>query len=395
MKNKIVKSVGLILTIISLMVIASIFTLKDIPNEIYTNKEDVGSISVFKQNNPLNTVNYDGKKIDIRFMGILPLKQVKIHKVNDLELYPGGESVGIRLTSNGVLVVGFSDVLQNGEKKGSPAKDNGINIGDFILEINGNKVIKSRDVGTVIESSKNKNIKIKVERKGEIIEKEIEGIKEGSNYKIGLWVRDSAAGVGTMTFYDKKTNKFGALGHPITDGDTNEIFRSKKGDLYEASIISFRKGEKGNPGELKGIFMDEGGPIGNIEKNTECGIFGSGEIVKKEEKSKPMKVGFRDEVKLGNAKILTTLSGNEVKEYDIEILKKLDQDEPTSKSMVIKITDEELLKQTGGIIQGMSGSPIIQDGKIIGAVTHVLINKPDTGYGIYIDWMLKDAGVIG
>lgn len=395
MKKRIVKSIGLIVTIISLMVITSVFTLKDIPSEIYTNKEDVQSISVFKQNNPLNIINYDGKKIDIKFMGILPLKQVKVHKVNDLELYPGGESVGIRLASNGVLVVGFSDVLVGGEKVESPGKESGINIGDFILEINNNKVVRSKDVSKEIENSKNEIIKIKLERKGEVIEKEIKGIKEGKNYKVGLWVRDSAAGVGTMTFYDKKSNKFGALGHPITDGDTNEIFRSKKGDLYEASIISLRKGEKGNPGELKGIFMDEDGPVGNIEKNTECGIFGNGELVKKEEKSKPMKVGFRDEVKVGKAKILTTLSGNEVKEYEIEIVKKLDQETPSSKSMVIKVTDEELLKQTGGIIQGMSGSPIIQDGKIIGAVTHVLINKPDTGYGIYIDWMLKDAGVIG
>lgn len=395
MKKRVVKSIGLILTIITLMIVASIFTLKDIPSEIYTNNEDVQSISVFKQNNPLNTINYDGKKIDIKFMGILPLKQVKVHKVADLELYPGGESVGIRLSSNGVLVVGFSDVIVDGEKVESPGKESGINIGDFILEINNNKVGKSKDVSKEIENSKSELIKIKLERKGEIYEKEIKGIKEGKNYKVGLWVRDSAAGVGTMTFYDEKSNKFGALGHPITDGDTNEIFRSKKGDLYEASIISLRKGEKGNPGELKGIFMDESGPLGNIEKNTECGIFGNGELVKKEEKSKLMKVGFRDEVKVGKAKILTTLSGNEVKEYDIEILKKLDQETPSSKSMVIKVTDEELLKQTGGIIQGMSGSPIIQDGKIIGAVTHVLINKPDTGYGIYIDWMLKDAGIIG
>ena len=395
MKKRIVRSIGLVFAILFVMVLASVFTLKDIPNEIYTSKENVQSISVFKQNNPLNTVKYDGKNINIEFMGIFSLKKVEVHKIKDLEVYPGGDSIGVRLSSSGVLVVGFSDVIINGEKSGSPAKNGGIIVGDFIMKVNGNTVLTSKEVGREIEKSNSDKVKLTIDRKGEVLEKEIKGIKEGDKYKIGLWVRDSAAGVGTMTFYDKKTNKFGALGHPITDGDTNEIFRSRKGDLYEASIISLRKGEKGNPGELKGIFMDEDKPVGEIEKNTECGIFGNGKMKDKENISKPMKVGFREEVKVGKAKIITTISGNEPKEYEIEIMKKLDQDTPGPKSMIIKVTDEELLKQTGGIIQGMSGSPIIQDGKLIGAVTHVLINKPDTGYGIYIDWMLKDAGIIG
>lgn len=395
MKKRIVRSIGLVFAILFVMVLASVFTLKDIPNEIYTSKENVQSISVFKQNNPLNTVKYDGKNINIEFMGLFSLKKVEVHKIKDLEVYPGGDSIGVRLSSSGVLVVGFSDVIINGEKSGSPAKNGGIIVGDFIMKVNGNTVLSSKEVGREIEKSNSDKVKLTIDRKGEVLEKEIKGIKEGDKYKIGLWVRDSAAGVGTMTFYDKKTNKFGALGHPITDGDTNEIFRSRKGDLYEASIISLRKGEKGNPGELKGIFMDEDKPVGEIEKNTECGIFGNGKMKDKESISKPMKVGFREEVKVGKAKIITTISGNEPKEYEIEIMKKLDQDTPGPKSMIIKVTDEELLKQTGGIIQGMSGSPIIQDGKLIGAVTHVLINKPDTGYGIYIDWMLKDAGIIG
>ncbi|MGL5649788.1 MAG: SpoIVB peptidase [Clostridium sp.] len=395
MKNRIVKSMGVIFIGITLMMILSIFTLKDIPGEIYTSKDDVESISVFKQNNPLNTVNYDGKNINIKFMGLFSLKKVEVHKIKDLEIYPGGDSIGVKLSSKGVLVVGFSEVIQNNEKKESPAKEAGISVGDSILEINGEKVIKSKDVGKHIENSKSKEIKILIDRNGEVVEKTINGIKEGNKYKIGLWIRDSASGIGTMTFYDKKTNRFGALGHPITDGDTNEIFKCRKGELLEASIISLRKGERGNPGELKGIFMDEDSPVGLVEKNTECGIFGEAKMKEKENISKPMKVGFRDEVQIGKATILTTLAGNEPKEYEIEIMKKLEQDIPGPKSMVIKVTDPELLKETGGIVQGMSGSPIIQNGKIIGAVTHVLINKPDTGYGIYIDWMLKDAGVIG
>ncbi|MGL4874798.1 MAG: SpoIVB peptidase [Clostridium sp.] len=394
MKNRIVKSIGVIFVGIALMMILSMFTLKNIPREIYTSNKDIDSISVFKQNNPLNTVNYDGKSINIKFMGIFPLKTVEVHKVNDLEVYPGGDSIGIKLTAKGALVVGFSEIIQGDEKIESPAKKSGINVGDSILEVNGQKIQKSKDVSKHIENSKANEIKILIERNGELIEKRISGIKEGEKYKIGLWIRDSASGIGTMTFYDKKANRFGALGHPITDGDTNEIFKCKKGELLEASIISLRKGERGNPGELKGIFMDEDNPVGLVEKNTVCGIFGEGKMKDKEEISKPIKVGFRDEVKEGRAKILTTLSGNEPKEYEIEIVKKLEQDIPGPKSMIIKVVDEELLKETGGIVQGMSGSPIIQNGKIVGAVTHVLINKPDTGYGIYIDWMLKDAGII-
>ena len=313
MKKRIVRSIGLVFAILFVMVLASVFTLKDIPNEIYTSKENVQSISVFKQNNPLNTVKYDGKNINIEFMGLFSLKKVEVHKIKDLEVYPGGDSIGVRLSSSGVLVVGFSDVIINGEKSGSPAKNGGIIVGDFIMKVNGNTVLTSKEVGREIEKSNSDKVKLTIDRKGEVLEKEIKGIKEGDKYKIGLWVRDSAAGVGTMTFYDKKTNKFGALGHPITDGDTNEIFRSRKGDLYEASIISLRKGEKGNPGELKGIFMDEDKPVGEIEKNTECGIFGNGKMKDKENISKPMKVGFREEVKVGKAKIITTISGNEPK----------------------------------------------------------------------------------
>ncbi len=164
----------------------------------------------------------------------------------------------------------------------------------------------------------------------------------------------------------------------------------------DASIISLRKGEKGSPGELKGIFTNEETPIGKIEKNTECGIFGVENKNKVNNNlNKKLPVGFRNEINLGKAKIITTIDDSGPKEYEIEIIKKLNQESPSPKSMIIKVTDQELLEKTGGIIQGMSGSPIIQNGKIIGAVTHVLINKPDVGYGIYIDWMLKDAGIIG
>jgi stage IV sporulation protein B len=262
--------------------------------------------------------------------------------------------------------------------------------------VNGEDMENSIDLLKTIKESENEYIKVSILRSGKNLTKTIQLKKENNkDYKIGLWIRDSTAGVGTMTFYDDKTKTFGALGHPITDCDTNEPFLIKKGDMLESSIISVRKGEKGLPGELKGIFLNENNPSGTIEKNTQSGIFG--EVTNTEslnKNMKPLKVGFRDEIYIGKAKIITTIDENGPQEFDIEIEKVLNQATPNSKSMVIKITDPRLLQRTGGIVQGMSGSPIIQNNKIIGAVTHVLINKPDTGYGIYIEWMLQDAGII-
>jgi len=232
-------------------------------------------------------------------------------------------------------------------------------------------------------------------RNGCKFNKDINLIKEGENYKLGLWVRDSTAGIGTLTFYHEDTNTFGALGHPITDGDTNTTFTIKDGDLLSASILSVRKGEKGVPGELRGLFVNEKKSIGQIESNSSSGIFGKTyQPLVNSIFNQPMSVGFRNEVVEGPAKIITTIDDNGPKEYDIEIIKLLQQDKSGPKSMIIRVTDEELLSKTGGIVQGMSGSPIIQNDKIVGAVTHVLINKPEIGYGIYIEWMLEEAGII-
>ena len=394
MKKRIIKSISFLMTLIALLMLTTIFTLKDMPDKVYTN-QDVETTSVFKDINPLGHVKYNGDTVDISFMGLIPLKSVEVHSAKDLRLYPGGTSVGVRLSSNGVLVVGFSDLVRSNETTESPAKTSEVELGDLITHINGKRVYTSKEVLNMVKNSKTEKMTLTIDREGKTINKEINLKKEEDEYKLGLWVRDSTAGVGTLTFYDEASGKFGALGHPITDGDTNTKFTVKSGELLEASVISLRKGEKGSPGELKGIFTNEDEAIGSIEKNTQCGIFGTKEnsTIKKHMKE-TMAVGFRDEVSIGKAKIITTIDEKGPKEYDIEIVKKLSQEVKGPKSMIIKITDKELLEKTGGIIQGMSGSPIIQNGKIIGAVTHVLINKPDVGYGIYIDWMLQDAGII-
>ena len=318
---------------------------------------------------------------------------------SEIMVYPGGQPIGVKLNIKGVLVVALSDIDSTNGKVLSPAASAGVQIGDSIIKINDVEINHAEDVTRFVNMEKNSDISLKVQRKNNLNTIDIKVIpvvdaKDGKR-KIGLWVRDSTAGVGTLTFYDDKSKKFAALGHPITDADTGTILSVNNGVIVSSNIISIKKGTRGNPGELRGLFMDESKVKGEIIKNTECGIFGNGNRSLINNKfNKPMKIGLRNEISVGRAEILTTINGLEPELFEIEIQKLLPQSTSGSKSMVIKITDSRLLEKTGGIVQGMSGSPIIQNNKIIGAVTHVLINKPDMGYGIYIEWMLKDAGIL-
>ncbi|WP_459481906.1 SpoIVB peptidase [Clostridium saccharoperbutylacetonicum] len=395
MKKLFIYTTSLIITPILILILMTVINLSKLPDKIYT-KDEKTVQSLAPIGNTINKVKNEKNQYEIKFLGMISLKSLQVEKIKDIEIYPGGNPIGVRVNSQGVLVVGYSEIEVDNKKEESPGKACGLEIGDVILKVNGEDMENSLDLLKTIKECDNGNIKVDLLRNGENITKNVHLIKENNkDYKIGLWIRDSTAGVGTMTFYDSNTKKFGALGHPITDCDTNEPFLIKKGDLLESSIISVRRGERGAPGELKGIFLHEDNPTGKIEKNTQSGIFGeivNSEMIKKY--SKPLKIGFRDEISLGKASIITTIDENGPQEFDIEIEKVLNQSTANSKSMLIKITDPRLLQKTGGIVQGMSGSPIIQNNKIIGAVTHVLINKPDTGYGIYIEWMLQDAGII-
>ena len=317
----------------------------------------------------------------------------------EIMVYPGGQPIGVKLNIKGVLVVALSDIDCANGNKISPAASAGVQIGDSILKINNVDINHAEDVTSYVNNDNNSDITLKIQRKDklEIIEIKVKPVIDGKDgkRKIGLWVRDSTAGVGTLTLYDDKSKKFAALGHPITDSDTGTILSVGNGVIISSNIVSVKKGTKGNPGELRGLFVDEDKIKGEILKNTDCGIFGNGNksLINKKF-NMPMKIGYKNEIKLGKAEILTTINGIEPELFDIEIQKLLPQISSGTKSMVIKITDPRLLAKTGGIVQGMSGSPIIQNNKIIGAVTHVLINKPDMGYGIYIEWMLKDAGIL-
>ena len=405
MKKKGIRAICWILTPMILLTLSIYYKLGTIPTTIYIREGQVLESNYFikltdqkdiKVNNLINNDN-NQRKAKITLLGLVPLKSVSIKSIpSEITLYPGGQPVGVKLNTQGVLIVALSDIDTEEGKSTSPGSAAGLQVGDSIIKINNVSINNSEQVSRIVNSCEGKMLNLSIKRKGSELNKQIKPIKntKDDKYKIGLWIRDSTAGVGTLTFFDEKSKKFAALGHPITDADTGTILSISSGQIVSSSIVSVRKGARGNPGELKGIFVDEDITLGEIFKNTECGIYGStNKKLVNSEFNKPMKIGLRHEIKEGPAKIITTIDGGDPKAYDIEIQKLLQQDIPGPKSMIIKVTDSKLLEKTGGIVQGMSGSPIIQNDKIIGAVTHVLINKPDVGYGIYIEWMLKDADI--
>jgi len=312
-------------------------------------------------------------------------------KIADVQVIPIGEIVGIKLYTSGVLIVGTSSIEGIDGIMYKPFENTDIQEGDSIIAINENIVNNTDELITEIKSSNGEKITLTYKRNE--VEKKCEItpiIDKNKEYKIGLWVRDSAAGVGTVTFYSEDTQTFAALGHAITDIDTGDIIQTSSGEIDDVNIVSIVKGVNEEPGKIQGAIKGNR-MIGNVYKNTEYGIYG---IIKNLtnldlDYSKKMYVADRHEIALGEASILSNIDG-EFKEYKIEIQKTFLNNNYDNKSMLIKVTDEELLNQTGGIIQGMSGSPIIQNGKFCGAVTHVLVNNPTVGYAVFADKMIQE-----
>ncbi|MFB4164610.1 SpoIVB peptidase [Alteribacillus sp. JSM 102045] len=326
----------------------------------------------------------------------LPKKQTSIKTIPDLKMIPGGDSIGVKLQSDGVMVVGFHEVTaENGRI--SPAKQAGMKAGDRIISINGKKVKDLEDVvQSLKQTDKNDSVTFLVKRENE--EKTIKvKMEEGKNgCVIGAYIRNAASGVGTLTFYEPKSGKFGALGHVIADSDTKKPVVVEDGTIVRSSVTSIERGSNGKPGEKQAMLSTGNDILGKVTKNSSFGVFGqlyTNKLLKKPLYSKPLPIAFAHEVKKGPAEILTVLEGEKVEKFDIEIVQSVPQLHPASKGMVIKVTDKELLEKTGGIIQGMSGSPIIQNGKLIGAVTHVFVNDSTSGYASHIEWMLEEAGI--
>src|SRR5699024_5380614 len=292
------------------------------------------------------------------------------------------------------------DLLIKGEEgSASPGEKADIKVGDVIMKINGDQIKGMNDVKPYVEKAgeKGKDLHVTLKRGKETIDTVLHPVKDkkGDNYQIGLYIRDSAAGIGTMTFYDPKSKKYGALGHVISDMDTKKPIQVHNGSIVGSDVTSIEKGNSGSPGEKQAKFSMDDEKLGNITKNSPYGIFGKlKNVMKKNGKyDKPMPISLSNEVKEGPAKILTVLDGEKVEAFDVEIVSSMTQKQPATKGMVIKITDPELLKKTGGIVQGMSGSPIIQDDKVVGAVTHVFVNDSTSGFGVHIEWMLQETGI--
>ncbi|NLK87419.1 MAG: SpoIVB peptidase [Clostridiaceae bacterium] len=331
-------------------------------------------------------------KLQLRFFGLLPVKTVNVDVVSNKNLVACGNTVGVKLKLDGILVIGISDVLSNNQKV-IPVKNTGIRPGNVITRINDENVDSIQELVDAIENNGAKPLKINYRSGNEIQQAMVSPVKssEDDKYHIGLWVRDSTAGIGTLTYYDEKTGRFGALGHGITDIDTGTLMSVKSGEILESSILGVKMGKSGVPGELKGIFT-EGTKLGTIQTNTEIGIYGKLDKLAAERiEGKVYPVGVRADIREGPATILSNIDGKKIEEYDILIQRVSRQNLNGTKGMIIKITDHRLLDATGGIVQGMSGSPIIQGGKIVGAVTHVLVNDPTRGYGIFIEAMLRNT----
>lgn len=349
-------------------------------------------------NNLKQSLTLSGKdageaNLQIKLLGFIPVKNYNINVVDRPELVPGGNAIGVRMNTKGVLVVAVTEVIDINGNRTSPARDAGLKVGDSIIEINGEKIVNAEQVVKILNNVKGKEVSILVLRnKGEFqtVTTPVQCLQDNS-YRLGIWVRDKTSGIGTMTFYDKESNTFGALGHGIADMDTGRLLTVEKGLVMNAKISNIEQGKKGAPGEIKGVFYKTDEILGDIYENNTFGIYGKISNDFKELKNKEsIPIGFKEEVQVGKAYILTTLDDNNIEKFEIEIIKAEPQVKPDQKSMIVKVTDERLLNKTGGIVQGMSGSPIIQNDRLIGAITHVFVNDPTKGYGLYIEWMLEN-----
>lgn len=328
------------------------------------------------------------KKTEIDLFGLIPVKAAHIEPLNDKTVIVCGTPFGVKMFTDGVMIVSLSPIPTS-EGMLCPAANAGIQEGDVIHSIDGQTVFTNEDVAATIQSSDGQSLSFSLERDGKPLSVTIipEKASDGSGYKVGFWVRDSSAGIGTMTFCDPEIGIFAGLGHAICDTDTGNVLPLLNGDVVPAIISSVKKGKSGKPGELVGnFFMVE--TIGILKINNETGVYGT---LLAEPQGSSVPIAPKQTIREGEATILSTISGSEAKEYTIQIEKVSLAEKSPTKNMVIRVTDPELLEQTGGIIQGMSGSPILQNGKLVGAVTHVFVNNPTKGYAIFAENMWQTA----
>lgn len=328
-------------------------------------------------------------RLGLDLFGFIRLKEIQVDVVDTQYAIPCGSPVGIYLKSDGVMVIGTGELI---DQDGTPVEPAAgiLKSGDYIETINGQPLETKEELAKAVEELKGEEAVLTIRRGDTQMEVSVApAVTQEGKRKLGVWVRSDTQGIGTMTYLDLN-GKFGALGHGISDSDTGEVVEISDGNLYDTEIVGIEKGTIGNPGVMSGvIYYGPGSLLGEIHSNTEEGIFGTvNDRYLKEVKAEPVEIGFRQEVEKGKAYLRSGVSG-EIKDYEIEILKVDYSTSHTNKSLVIQVTDPELLELTGGIVQGMSGSPIIQNGKLIGAVTHVFVQDSTRGYGIFIENMLS------
>lgn len=346
---------------------------------------DGGAVSVLASQDERVTISAEaGGQTSVTFslLGLIPVHETRVNVVEERTLIPGGQAVGVALKTRGVLVV--SDA----------AKGRALRAGDVILSADGKNVESTKALSEQVGTAQTDTVRLEVLRGGQTITVDAHAEPDPSDgrRKLGVWVRDSTAGVGTLTYIDPANQAYGALGHAIVDADTGRLLAAREGAILHASIVGVTKGQSGKAGELKGNFLKAGEQIGSLMENCEYGIYGVlDDMPENLLYPQGLRAGARSAVHTGTASIIATVDADGPQEYGVEIVRCFAQSEPSQKGMILRVTDERLLEKTGGIVQGMSGSPILQDGWIIGAVTHVYLSDATQGYGMYIEWMLEKS----
>ena len=385
----------IIIFLLVIYIYVSYFTL--LPNSIILiegekiNFKNIFGVERIESTNTFND-GYNTNNIEFKLLGF-HVKNVNVTTIENAEVVPIGKIIGLKLYTDGVLVVGFSEIEDINKNITKPYEKTDIKEGDTILKINGEKVEDIEALKNIIKKSNGEKLNFTILRDNSILSSSIIPTKTNKNeYKIGIWVKDAATGVGTLTFYEPISKKFAALGHGITDNDTESLINIESGELVTSRVINVQKGEEESPGEIRGTILNQQ-TIGSVKNNSSFGIYGilNNLTSLNIDTSKKYKVALRNEIELGEAYILCSIDNSNVpKEYKIDIEKIYFDNDFNNKSMLIRVTDKKLIEKTGGIIRGLSGAPIIQNNKFVGAVTNVLVSNPEIGYAIFGDLMVKE-----
>lgn len=347
----------------------------------------------------LTSLTAGASTLEMRILGLLPFRRMEVVAVPRVEVVPGGHSIGILARAAGLVVIEQAPVAVSAGDKVWPAREAGIRPGDLLVAADGEKLEDPDGLARLVQraGAQGRDLNLSLRRGGRELEVTLKPVRDQdtNRYLLGLWVRDGAAGVGTLTFWEPDSMIYAALGHEIVDPSSGRVLEIESGVIVEASVWGLERAQSGRPGEKIGVFDENSPVLGDIQVNASCGILGRLESEPEGPADKLVDIALADEVEPGPAKLLTVLQGSTIQAFDISIERVSGQASPGVKSLVIRVEDPELMETAGGIVQGMSGSPIIQNGRLVGAVTHVFLGDPGRGYGVFAEWMAVEAGALG